>query len=85
MVLDQALIDRFDAYSKTVFDWGPLHVVLADDNLTDYWVEECLNLAVEQKDEEAIVLAKLLLRMSETQRKFIGSDRRSSLFTEADR
>lgn len=76
MVLDQELLNRFDAYEKTVFDWGPLHLVLADDNLEDYWIQECLNKAIEAKDDEGAALARLLLRMSEEQRAFIGSDRR---------
>ncbi len=46
-----------------------LHIVLGDGNIKNHFVESCLQRAQEANDVDGIVLAKLLLRMSRTQRK----------------
>jgi hypothetical protein len=47
---------------------GPLHIVLDDGNVTDDCVEHCIGSAVEAGDAFGELLARLLLRMSKTQR-----------------
>lgn len=47
---------------------GSLHVVLDDGNVEDYFVRACLERCVENGDVEGERLARLLLRMSKTQR-----------------
>lgn len=50
---------------------GNLHIVLADGNVKDSHVQFCLDEAVADGDEEGARLARLLLKMSKTQRRVI--------------
>lgn len=45
-----------------------LHTVLDDDNVADSHVQFCLDYAIERGHTKCIELARLLLRMSKTQR-----------------
>lgn len=47
---------------------GNLHIVLDDYNVRDDDVQFCLDLAEQFNDEDGAALAKLLLKMSKTQR-----------------
>ncbi len=47
---------------------GNLHNVLEDGNVKDSDVEFCLNEALKCNDKKGVELAKLLLKMSKTQR-----------------
>lgn len=47
---------------------GSLHIVLEDGNVETSHVQWCLERAQEQGDEDGVALARLLLRMSRTQR-----------------
>lgn len=58
-----------NAYYKTHPVGGSLHIVLDDCNVDDGHVEFCLNWAIEEDDAEGEALARILLRMSKTQRK----------------
>lgn len=48
--------------------WGSLHIVLEDGNVADKHVLGCAETAAERDDAEGLRLARLLLRMSKTQR-----------------
>ena len=48
---------------------GSLHIVLEDGNVGDSHVEHCREWAEERDDVDGVALAKLLLRMSRTQRR----------------
>ena len=48
---------------------GSLHIVLEDGNVSDSNVEFCREWAEEREDHDGVALAKLLLRMSRTQRR----------------
>ena len=48
---------------------GSLHVVLDDGNVGDSTVEFCEKCAAENGDEDGVALARILRRMSKTQRK----------------
>jgi hypothetical protein len=48
--------------------WGNLHIVLEDGNVADKHVLFCAEKAAEVDDHEGLHLARLLLRMSKTQR-----------------
>ena len=48
--------------------WGSLHVVLDEGNVKDSHVQFCIEFAEERGDHDGLILAKLLLRMSRTQR-----------------
>jgi hypothetical protein len=50
---------------------GNLHIVLDDGNLQNSSIEYCLKCAEEENDVDGVVLAKLLLLMSHTQRKHL--------------
>lgn len=50
-----------------------LHVVLDDCNVEDVFVEGAIEDAQERRDEDAEAIAKLLLRMSKTQRRKIAA------------
>lgn len=67
--------DRFDAYHRKHPSWGSLHIVLDDDNVKDDDVRFCLRLAEEHDDAEGAVLARILLRLSKTQRLKLGRRR----------
>jgi hypothetical protein len=58
-----------NAYYRTHPVGGSLHIVLDDCNVGDSSVEFCLNHAIEDDDAEGEALARILLRMSKTQRK----------------
>lgn len=47
---------------------GNLHIVLDDGNVEDGHIQYCLEQAEADGDEDGVVLASLLLRMSRTQR-----------------
>lgn len=67
-----AVLDRFKAYHQTHPGWGPLHVVLADNNVTDDCVDFCIKEAEDQGDAEGAALARVLRSMSKTQRLKLG-------------
>ena len=48
---------------------GSLHILLDDGNVDDSSVEFCEKVAVERGDEDGVALARILRRMSKTQRK----------------
>lgn len=48
---------------------GSLHIVLDDGNVSDGDVEFCVARAEERGDEDGAALARVLLRMSKTQRR----------------
>lgn len=50
-----------------------LHIVLDDGNVKDDHVRFCIEQAKEQKCESCLRLAEILLQMSKTQRKVLGS------------
>ena len=64
------VLDMFIAYFNKPENgaWGSLHVVLDDGNVQDDSVNFCLDYAVQTKDNDGEELAKLLLKMSKTQR-----------------
>jgi hypothetical protein len=67
------VIDRFRAYYQRNPLWGSLHVVLADRNTQDSHVDFCIEDARERGDFEGEALARLLRRMSRTQRGKLGT------------
>lgn len=62
------VFDRFDAYSRIHGAWGSLHIVLDDGNHEDHMVAWCIGSAEDRGDFEGAALARILLRMSRTQR-----------------
>lgn len=64
------VVARFARYNEQPGNgaWGSLHVVLDDGNTQDLHVTGCIEYAHEHDDMEGEELAKLLLRMSRTQR-----------------
>ena len=66
------VVDRFRAYHDEHLAWGSLHIVLADGNVANDHVEFCLRWAEREGDIEGVVLAKILLKMSRTQRLKLG-------------
>ena len=65
--------DSFRAYLAQHPTWGSLHIVLDDGNVEDSSVEFCLDFARECGDAEGERLARILLRMSKTQRLKLGA------------
>lgn len=66
------VIDRFRAYQRQWPAWHSLHVVLDDGNYADVFVEGCIETAERWGDHEGAELARILLRMSRTQRRKIA-------------
>lgn len=68
------VIERFRAYHQKPENgaWGSLHIVLEDSNAEDSSVQFCVGYAEESGDTEGAELAKILLKMSRTQRLKIG-------------
>ncbi len=64
------LVERFAAYRHREPMWGSLHVVLEDDNLES--VDFCITWAESHGDSEGANLARILARMSKSQRGRIG-------------
>lgn len=62
------VLPRFLAYNRKHFSWGALHVVLADGNLRDCFVEGTAAEAEARGDVEGAALARLLEAMSPSQR-----------------
>ncbi len=62
------VVERFANYYRNNCVWGSLHIVLADNNTRDTFVEYCIELAKERGDVEGEELGKILLSMSRTQR-----------------
>lgn len=62
------VLPRFLAYYADNLAWGSLHIVLDDYNVDDASVRFCIDWAAEQDDHEGWALARILLRMSRTQR-----------------
>ena len=57
---------------------GSLHIVLEDGNIETSHIEFCMEYARENNDPDGVVLAKLLMKMSRTQRrKLYGADKYS--------
>lgn len=85
VVLTPEVIRRFAAYHESPRggSWGSLHIVLDEGNVRDGDVGQCIPWAEERGDLEAADLARLLLRMSKSQRwrvarkvqEFLGTDR----------
>jgi hypothetical protein len=61
----------FKAYFQTPGNgaWGSLHIVLDDGNFRDGDVQFCIDRAIEKGDTEGERLARILLKMSATQRR----------------
>ena len=58
---------------------GSLHIVLEDGNIEDGHIEYCKQYAIEQNDTDGVMIADLLLRMSETQRwKLYAADKQAA-------
>lgn len=68
------VIERFRAYHRKPENgaWGSLHIALEDSNVEDSSVQFCVGYAEERGDTEGAELAKILLKMSRTQRLKIG-------------
>lgn len=62
------LLPCFVDYLRANPAWGSLHIVLEDGNHSNADVEFCISFAEQQGDEEGADLARLLLKMSKTQR-----------------
>lgn len=64
------VIDRFRAYFAQPSNgaWGSLHIVLDDNNVDDDSVRFCIENAQQKGDVDGEALARILLRMSKTQR-----------------
>jgi hypothetical protein len=65
--------DRFVAYHKKHLAWGALHIVLDDGNVENKHVRFCIQSAESEGDTEGLELARILLRMSKTQRLKLGN------------
>jgi hypothetical protein len=66
------VIERFTAYHVEHPAWGTLHCVLDDGNYGDGSVQYAIRWALEEGDVEGEALARILLRMSKTQRSKIA-------------
>jgi hypothetical protein len=66
------VLDRFRAYHESEPVWGSLHIVLDDGNVDDSDVMFCVRYALENGDDEGAELARILLKMSRTQRLKLG-------------
>lgn len=62
------VLERFAAYYELHPAWGVLHIVLDDGNVRTGGVEFCIDWARRAGDAEGEFLARLLLRMSKSQR-----------------
>ena len=62
---------------------GSLHIVLDDGNVNDGHVQFCIEFAQERDDPDGVLLARVLLAMSPTQR--LKLSRKSPLFSIATR
>lgn len=62
------VIGRFRNYYEINPEWGHLHIVLEDNNYDDEDCEYAIKWAKDVGDLEGLGLARLLLRMSRTQR-----------------
>jgi hypothetical protein len=62
------ILARFLAYYRDNPAWGSLHIVLDDGNVDDASVRFCEEYATEKGDHEGAELARILMRMSRTQR-----------------
>lgn len=68
----------FKAYiDKHGSEWGGLHVILSDRNISDRHVKACLKEAVDREDKETAELAEILLSLSKTQRGRIAKEVKS--------
>ena len=69
------VVARFRAYHARPenITWGSLHIVLDDGNVDTGSVEFCVSWAEEKGDGEGAELARILLRMSRTQRLRLGA------------
>jgi hypothetical protein len=72
------VVDRFRAYLAQHPAWGSLHIVLEDGNTQDSSVDGCLHRALEDGDVEGAELARVLRRMSRTQRLKLGAAARAA-------
>jgi hypothetical protein len=66
------VLPRFRAYHIRYPEWGALHIVLADGNVSDADVAFCREVAEQRGDAEGLALATLLAQMSRTQRTKLG-------------
>lgn len=66
------VLERFLAYHNQYCAWGSLHVVLADNNVGDDSVRNCIAWAIANGDAEGEQLGLILLKMSKTQRSKIS-------------
>jgi hypothetical protein len=66
------IIEDFRRYHSANPAWGSLHIVLGDSNVRDCYVDFCIGWAQEKNDVEGERLARILRRLSRTQRLKIG-------------
>lgn len=64
-------LEDFKIYHEREPGWGGLHIVLDDGNFEDDNVDFCLDLSIQMEEFEVYYLARLLQKMSKTQRKKI--------------
>lgn len=62
----------FDSYLGNNWTWGSLHIVLEDFNVEDAHVQSCIECAERENDHDGLVLAKILLTKSKSQRIKLG-------------
>jgi len=69
------VLPAFVAYREIAGNgcWGSLHIVLEDNNVEDHSVRFCIEWAEEHDDMEGADLARLLLKMSRSQRSRLSS------------
>jgi hypothetical protein len=63
------VVPDFRAYYAKNPSWGSLHIVLDDGNVEDGSVRFCIEYAQQSGDAEGERLGKILLTMSQTQRR----------------
>lgn len=66
------VLKEFRIYHAKNPTWGSMHIVLADQNVTDRDVDFCIQYAFEKRDLEGWLLAQILRKMSKTQRRKLG-------------
>lgn len=69
------VLEQFRAYRARPGNgaWGSLHVILDDGNVRDCFVTGCIESAAAAGDVEGERLARILLEMSVTQRRKLGT------------
>lgn len=62
------VIHLFQEYYDKNRAWGNLHIVLDDYNVDNDSVEFCIKQSIENNDEDGEFLARIMLKMTKTQR-----------------